>query len=284
MIRLARETDRPAVAAIWASAFDDPPEYINFFMRNRFDPTGCLLSLDDAGRPAAAVHLLPAEYVDATGASAPVQYLYAAATLPECRRQGRMAGLIERADALGRERGCRFTCLLPASEKLYAYYGAHGFSTAFFVRAASADRAELAAAAGTEPARLIPVSMQSLCRMRRAHFAPAVLWEQDMLAYAVCEWKYGGGELIAFEGGYSLCHKAGGRVLVKELCVERTDWPRVAALLLARYPADRFEFLLPPDSAFFPNAKKMPYGMLRPCGDAKEACDTSHAYINLLLD
>ena len=286
MIRTATAEDLPAVAGIWEAAFQDPAEYIRFFLQNLFQPERCLLSLDDKGRPVAMLHRIPAEYVGPAGQSGPVQYIYAAATLPPYRRQGRMAALIGRADALGSAGGCRFTFLLPASESLYRYYASHGFSPGFYAKRISVDRGRLAGAEGSAaPASRKPASMAEIFQKRRELFPPAVLWGPEMLSYAICEWKYGGGELLTFEGGYCLCRHTGGRVRVQETCVEPAVWPRVAALLLRRYPCDAFDFWLAPACGFFPEAETVPYGMLRPCGgDKNKACDVSHAYINLLLD
>lgn len=286
MIRTATENDRAAVDSIWEASFGDPPEYIRFFQRNLFDPARCLLSLDETGRPAAMIHLLPAEYVGPDGEPAPVQYVYAAATLPPYRRQGRMAELLERTDAVGRTGGFRFTFLLPAEAALVRYYASCGYSQAFSVKKVTLNRHQMAEAAGdADPAVSVPMGMGDILRMRRNRFRPAVLWGPEMLAYVISEWKFGGGDLLTFDGGYCLSRHVDGKVRVQELCVPPSDWPRALALLLRRYPCDSFEFLLPPDSELFRGAEIVPYGMLRPCGgDQNKACDMSHAYINLLLD
>lgn len=286
MIRTANAHDREAVCSIWEAAFGDPPEYIRFFQRNLFDPARCLLSLDETGRPVAMLHLLPADYIAPDGGVWPVQYLYAAATLPQYRRQGRMAALIEQADAVGRAGGFRFTFLLPAEEELYRYYAACGYRQAFSAQKVILNRRQMAEAAdGAAPARSVPIGMEKIRTMRQNRFQPAVLWGPNMLAYVIAEWKFSGGDLYTFEEGYCLSRHTGEKVRVQELCVPAAGLPAVLAFLLRQYPCDAFEFMLPADSRLFPGAETVPYGMLRLCdGTQNEACDMSHAYINLLLD
>ena len=283
MIRYATDGDRAAVAGLWKNAFGDSDRTIRFFMENLFRPERCLLASGSDGGPAAMLHLLPAEYVSGEDAS-PVQYIYAAATWPVFRRQGWMSALIDAACEAGEKEGCRFTCLLPAESGLYDYYGKRGFRPAFTGRRAVVSRTDLLRmAAGAKPLPLRAAGVRKIGEWRRSRFQPAVLWGPDMLAYALAEWRFGGGELLTFDGGYLLCQHSGGRVAIKELCVDNGQLPDVLALLLHRYSGDGFIFQLPADSSLFTDTESFPYGMVRGNG-GNPATVPDGTYFNLMLD
>ena len=284
MIRYATDGDRDAVAGIWKNAFEDSDRYIRFAMEHLFCPERCLLASGPDGDPVAMLHLLPAEYVDGEGTS-PVQYIYAAATWPVFRRQGWMSALIDAACEAGEKAGSRFTCLLPAGRGLYDYYGKRGFRPAFTAKRAVVSRTELIRMAdGAQPVPLRAAGIRKIGEWRRSRFQPAVLWGPEMLAYVLAEWRFGGGELLAFDGGYLLCRRCSGRVTVKELCADGGQLPEVFSTLLRRFPGDGFEFQLPASSTLFENTESFPYGMMRIGAGGEPGAVPEGTYFNLMLD
>ena len=83
--RSARPEDIPALSKIWQACFADPPEYIRFFMENRFVP-GQTLVLMHHLLPVGALYLLPCRYIGRTESHA--WYGYALGILPEFRGFG----------------------------------------------------------------------------------------------------------------------------------------------------------------------------------------------------
>lgn len=81
MIQPGTPDQIPALKAIWAASFpEDPPEAIEDFFARCFRPEECLTAFE-GGEPVSMVFLLPALY-QRGGKAFPVQYIYAAATLP----------------------------------------------------------------------------------------------------------------------------------------------------------------------------------------------------------
>ena len=284
MIRYATDGDRDAVAGLWKNAFGDSDRYIRFAVENLFRPERCLLAAGPDGDPMAMLHLLPAAYADGNG-TFPVQYIYAAATWPVFRRQGWMSALIDAACEAGEKAGCRFTCLLPAGRGLYDYYGKRGFRPAFNAKRAVVSRTELVRmAGGAQPVPLRTAGIRKIGEWRRSRFQPAVLWGPEMLAYVLAEWRFGGGELLAFDEGYLLCRHCLGRVTVKELCADSKQLPGIFSMLLRRYSGDGFEFLLPASSTTFADAESFPYGMVRIGAGGEPGTVPEETYFNLMLD
>lgn len=296
MIRRAVPEDAGAILSIWRICFGDEESYIRFFLQHRF-PRGRCLVFEADGAPAAMLHLLDASYWE-SGLSEPActaQYVYAAATLPQYRGRGVMARLLAAAEREGEKRGFRFTFLLPGSESLYGYYARLGYRAAFSIRKLSVQRPQLTALAAAVPAvpaaaapDAVPTAgetdLNQVFRIRSERFRPGLLWNAPELRYALAEWCFTGGIVLHLGADYALCREKGGVVTVKETTAPLSA---AAAALLAYFPAERFEFLLPPRAeAPFPSRLER-YGMLKP-GKAGELFADSLAnarpYVNLLLD
>ena len=142
MIKLADETMFPALIWLWQQSFGDSVEYIHMFLKRNFNKIKTLVYMI-ADTPVSATYLLPAEYVSgcrrggikslqsATGeyvnemmnTNQKCLYLYAAATMPEYRGCGYFAQIL----SFIKENVKEPVLLVPAEEKLIAYYEKHGF-------------------------------------------------------------------------------------------------------------------------------------------------------------
>ncbi len=114
---------------LYKTAFpEDSDDFANKFI-NRFFESSCRY-LTVEGKIVSMLFLLDCE-IKADGKALKGKYLYAAATLPEYRGQGLMAGLIEKAKQETVKKG-KYLVTKPATESLFAYYGKFGFKTAVF--------------------------------------------------------------------------------------------------------------------------------------------------------
>lgn len=296
MIRRSRDSDRSSLFNIWSVCFGDSENYINFFLDNGYDKDGCFV-WDEGGLPAAMLYLRKADYISG-GKAKPVMYIYAAATLPDFRGRGIMARLIDTAVEYGGSKGCLFTFLLPASDSLYDYYERLGFTTAFEVKKALLSRGTLektvrrdftqaeklpgTAKPLTDAAREDKESRESIYMRRAAFFNPAVKWRKNEFEYAIAEWRFTGGDVLHFDGGYALCRERDGRVEIKETC---GDFAKLSSALLSRYDCDTFLFLLPPYADFTFESQSARYGMLISQNhDTVLQVRHERPYVNLMLD
>lgn len=281
MIRRARPADKSAIFNIWRVCFGDSGEYINFFLDNGFDAASCLVFEED-GKAVSMLHILNAEY-KTFSAVLPVQYIYAAATLPEFQGRGIMKHLLEAAEESGAENGCAFTWLLPGSASLYNYYAKLSYKTAFYIKKAhvSRDRLKEIASADFENTKK---SSSDIYNLRKKHFCPAVLWKKREFNYALSEHEFTGGKILRFKDSYALCRNVKGTVEMRETTgsVEET-----AAALLSHYDSSSFTFLFPSRTEMPFPSETLKYGMLKPCrGNSGifEEVTGAEPYVNLMLD
>lgn len=274
MIGVAAEEDRRDVQKIWKTCFGDADAYIRFFIKTHLPAGRCLVD-KEGGRAVSMLFLLPSRCFYGGGERA-VQYVYAAATLPDFRRRGLMEGLLAHAHVTAVAQGMLFTCLKPASEALYRYYGKHGYHTAFHV-----THRILPAAAAEAPFRFGKADAGTVFEQRARAFPAGLLWGRELFDFVLREWKMADGECLSFPGGYCLARREGQRVLCKE--VVPGDWPlaAVAAALCERYGLPETEFRLPWDGAPAPDG-----GMLRPADGTLDpaAFEAARPYFNLMLD
>ena len=119
--RFARPEDRPALSRLWLACFPgDTMETVRAVFGRLALETECLVAAPD-GFPVSMLLLLPQRYA-AAGRSLPVQYIYAAATLPAYRGRGYCGALLKAAFEVGRSRGQAASFLRPASQGLTDYY------------------------------------------------------------------------------------------------------------------------------------------------------------------
>ena len=142
-IRLSRPEDAGALKDIWNASFPGDEAFADWFLATVWAADRALL-WEDGGRPAAKLHLIPMR-LDIAGQAVSSAYVYAVATLPECRGRGVAAALLEEAEALEKSRGTALMMLVPQSESLFGYYGRLGYE-ARLLRARRVIRAEAAEA------------------------------------------------------------------------------------------------------------------------------------------
>lgn len=95
----------PALSRIWEACFGDSPDYIRFFMENRFPACRSFVWLEDAA-PVGAAYLLPCALGEHRA-----YYGYAVGVHPDYRRPGDMrTDSARRGSILRRERMPCFSC------------------------------------------------------------------------------------------------------------------------------------------------------------------------------
>ena len=144
MAELSRPDQIPALKAIWAASFpEDSHELIDRAFGRLYRPADCMVECR-AGRPVSMAFLLPAVWHNGTS-TYPVQYIYAAATLPAYRGQGLFGALLRQAHEEASRRGQAASFLRPGEPSLTAYYRRFGYENWFTAAVLRLSREELAA-------------------------------------------------------------------------------------------------------------------------------------------
>ena len=114
----------PALSRIWEACFGDSPDYIRFFMENRFPACRSFVWLEDAA-PVGAAYLLPCALGEHRA-----YYGYAVGVHPDYRRRGICEQILCAAEAFCAGENAVFFVLPRAGVE--DYYLKRGFSPAFF--------------------------------------------------------------------------------------------------------------------------------------------------------
>lgn len=219
MIRPGAPGQIPALKRIWAASFpEDPPKAIEDFFARCFRPEECLTAFE-GGEPVSMVFLLPALYRK-SGKTFPVQYIYAAATLPAWRGRGIFASLLRGALEEGRRRGQFASFLHPGEPSLASYYGRFGYRAGFRAAVERLNREELrTAGGGAAGLRRLDACRDYAARRNRllAGSDAYVEWEERFAGLAVSSAVSAGGGVLAGPDGLALCEPSGGALEVREL-------------------------------------------------------------------
>lgn len=125
-IRPSVPGDEDGLKALWKTVFGDEDGYINSFFELLYKPGMARVSTD-GDRIVSAAHILSLGELTDGDSSLPCSVIYALATLPEYRGQGRGRRVLE--DAVKSSSGP--TLIVPAEPSLFDYYKSSGF-TAYF--------------------------------------------------------------------------------------------------------------------------------------------------------
>ena len=274
MITWAKMKDQREVQKIWKTCFGDPNDYIHFFIKYHLPLERCLAYKKD-GKIVSMLFLLPSRCFY-QGKEYPVQYVYAAATLPAFRKQGLMERLLAYTREIAQHSQMLFTCLKPANEDLYRYYGKFGYCTAFHTTHLSITYQEEVANLSFKSA-----SADELFALREQSFPVGLRWDREMFAFVLRDWQMANGEYLLFQDGYCLARTDGSKVLCKEVVPGRYTIEQIGNALCARYGLQETAFSLP-----WNGDKTEDGGMIQPvssaidCQKFEQACP----YFNLMLD
>ena len=117
IIRQVRDTDAPALAALWRQVFEDPEELSRRFLAE-LPALGGGVCAEEDGKLLGAAYAVTDYFLNEER----LAYLYAVAVLPEARGRGLGAALSREAAALGRRLGAELVCTCPAEDSLYPWY------------------------------------------------------------------------------------------------------------------------------------------------------------------
>ena len=128
--RWAKPEEKHDLQVLWSRVFGDGPDVTDLFFR-RFPPERHTRVIPAGYGITSMANWLPVT-LRAEGKAYSGAYVYAVATAPERRGEGLGSALVEELDRALADAGLDFACLCPASTRLYDFYAALGYETAFF--------------------------------------------------------------------------------------------------------------------------------------------------------
>ncbi|MDD6174434.1 MAG: GNAT family N-acetyltransferase [Firmicutes bacterium] len=290
MIMLSTPAMKRDLRALWTKSFPDSQSTIRFFFRYRYCPGQCLVLVRD-NTVVSALHLLPAQIVTENGRS-PVQYIYAAATLPEYRNTGCMTQLLQAAEDLGAARGVPYTALVPSGRSLFAYYERSGFVPYFETRTVRVSREELIGLARGGREQRAQVSSRLLSSVRTEVLRDGVgnlLWDRSAFSFAVAYQKISQGNVFSAAApgyvGYAFFQQEEQTGVVTEAIAQPPVLAGLARQLQSACRSPLMLFRLPVDSPLFAGRGEISFsGMLKVNGKLAELPEGKHPYLGLELN
>lgn len=305
MITLARDGMRTDLERIWRLCFGDPPEYVNYFFDNRYNPNACLVYVDETvGRPVAMLHMLECSVTE-DSEIVPAQYIYAAATRPDHQGKGIMSTLMEYARRYAASRGQKYMILVPGSRELFRFYEKHGFYRCYKHRDVYMSRKDLITLSGgakaAQPAsarqKLPALMLSDIHAVRRDMLIDRegfVTWDYKAFKYAAGIHEHSGGFITTCaegsDAGYAFCYPEGRTLKVNEfICSSGFDRPLIQSILNASQ-ADQFHLRVPAyDEMFADFGEITDFGMISAVSGRKPIAlltltGTHIPYLGMALD
>jgi GNAT superfamily N-acetyltransferase len=193
-VTFADREDFDDIKTLWNTCFGDEADYIDFYLRNRFDDENMMVIRED-GKVVSMTSFLPAtikkgdDYI-------PVRYAYAVATLPEYRKKGYASEIIKFAYEIYKEP----IVLQPETEELKKYYENIGFKDFFGKEAWETDISDPSI---TENDKINDLEVREIRaeeykRCRDIHFDKNgyLNWSEEAVEYALKENKLCGGMAV----------------------------------------------------------------------------------------
>lgn len=245
--RTCTDSDLPTLKNIWLSCFEEREDAAElFFQRNKstFHAYAC----EKDGKLLSALYL-----IDCTLSGSSAHYLCGAATLPEYRGQGIMSALIAYALQDAKQRGDRYSLLLPANESLYGFYTRFGYL---------ASCAEKSAVLSTDTEREDGGGSPDLQALQKAcRKGNCVLWDDALIRFAADYYGCYGAITAQSENAFAI-YLPDGSFAEVEYALYR-DIDALKALLKAQ-GIQRFRLTGAADGPLFAGEITKPFGMILP--------------------
>ncbi len=246
MITFAKDRHIKDIVCVWNEAFGDREEEVLRYLDTLLK---YVLVYEESGRVCGMLTLLPVRMGEKTG-----RYVYAVATLKECRGKGISTMLLDFAKKFIKEKGEDFLILVPQEGSLVEFYAQRGFETVCNVihkeiSVSNIQKQDFLAE------KISPEEYWNLRKKVLVH-KKIVEWEADMLSFA--KEMYGGefyrinrnGKML----GAAFCFLHNKVLYIKEICGNEDS---VVAALVAEFEPKTVDY------ALFGESGK-PYAMMYP--------------------
>lgn len=286
MLAYAEKAMLPDLAAIWQEAFGDTNEYIDFFFSHKLVGSqkyeNQIIWMEEEN-PVSMLTILKAKiWMDDLGKEQDFWYIYAVATKKEWQNRGIAGKMLQDVYQMAKKAGA-VTGLVPASEKLFNYYGKLGYETVFYIRRLSWKLENKRQQ--KKLYKISEVDSKTYKKIRDKQFSGTyyVKWDQDAISYAFLEntLLHGVHYEISYQGNVYLLFgcKNDTMFYIKETTVPEEILEEVVTEIGLEYGCTQVEVRLPVNG--YDIGSIVPFGMIRTEG--KNNFDKK-GYLGLALD
>lgn len=209
MVNIGKYDNVDELKEIWRKCYDDPEEYIDFFMENMLNNIEEAVCVMD-GKAVGVIYLITCEVSD-TGEKA--YYWYAGGVLPEYRNKGVFSDIVDGILDFTHNRGCKSFCYsMPELEK---FYNSKGLTENYYklnVVLKKSGRVDV----NNIKRRELKKGEYGTLRNTYLSYVPHIVWDDTFLDYAVMEKRFcqGVGDLLQIgENTYGILGDIKGNIL-----------------------------------------------------------------------
>lgn len=171
-ITFASSKDREQLKAIYQACFPDDPASFWDFELDHLMQSDNILVYREGDRILSTVQIL-SEELTLQGTTYPVQYIYAAATLPEAQGRGLMGQLLKEAHSLAQARGHWFSVLITQNDSLFDFYARFGYRDCGKVGLVQADSATCCGNVRVAEGKDVPKMLKLYCEAQKDRLSVA---------------------------------------------------------------------------------------------------------------
>lgn len=216
--RISCNSDIKQIKALWYEAFGDDYSYIDFFMDNCYRYSVCLCAFDD-NKLVSMLFLLQSSLL-LKNKSYNSYYIYAACTTESQRNKGIMTRLLSYAKDYSMKNNVDALVLVPASKKLFDYYGKSGFCNCFYYKNCACNMKELINSTAYDTFDITEDEILAL-RKEGLKNSDCFLFSDNITQYAIKEHFYTNGKALGYKNneacGYILYHNSNKNVIIDEM-------------------------------------------------------------------
>lgn len=279
----------PQLKNIWLTCFpEDTRETVDLFFDMVYKPEECLVRIE-AGAPVSMVFMLPAVFM-CGDVQWPVQYIYAAATLPQWQKRGYFGQLLKKSLEMAEKMGQKASFLRPGEESLFSYYQRFGYKP-FFYREYITTVVEPSVMVGEMPIEEVPYTSFAALRDEvlslgyggHDHALPTswIKWSGRLAGYAARSAVLSGGGILRSPQGYAVYEADIDSIAVKELVCPEEEKQAYIAYFSHKFPGKTIHLSMPVKDM----EKAQPFGVLLPLGsDRMKQMEFAVPYMGLALD
>ncbi len=300
MIRTAKTEDVNALKILYQKCFDDSSEYTDLVFSNLLE-FGDVILYELDGDIASMMFMIPLKLRLDSSVVIDCNYIYAACTNPEYRSLGIMGKLLQGSSKLAVKIGQDISCLVPASESLFEYYGKKGYKNAFYQKQNVILSKNITKC--NEKINLFAADVSHVFDIREQiihRLDGALIHSTDSLKLTLADVRYAGGGvlLIPIDSGYMgyaiyYPNKQDGVIEIKEICIKPGDECEAMSLIHAHLQADKYNIVSHQNLDFSFGEQNVVLKGMAILGDEKDVSNKAYeflsdgqpcGYINLIYD
>lgn len=128
MISFAKKEDLPQIISLWDKIFSGEEEFSEYFFENIYNLENTLIMKKDE-KIVSMLQMLPFK-----SSFGDITYIYGVATDENHRKKGYALRLMEKSFEISREKGQKYSVLIPAEQWLFGFYEKMGYNNVFYCK------------------------------------------------------------------------------------------------------------------------------------------------------